>query len=308
MPVCVLLGLWAWAHTPPRAAITGDDAREAGHRHRHHPRHDTRDGTAETPAPREAPSPAPAPESTPHERTDGCPAGMLRVTGAYCDDAHQRCEEMDDDGRERCLRFRKPVRCGSRRTRPMDFCIDRYEWPNREGVLPQVLSSWNDAAAACASLGRRLCAEDEWTLACEGDAMQPYPYGYARDETACNIDRHNLPYDHGAVSGDDRGRADAEMMRVSQARPSGAFPRCVSPYGVRDMTGNVDEWAVSRTGAPFRSVLKGGYWGRIRARCRPATRRHDEGFRYYQIGFRCCAEAGRTEGGGAAVTASGAPR
>lgn len=262
----------------------------AVHHHRHH-HHRHRDGERHHRRHDRAPTPTPtAPEAPPRERTDGCPAGMLRVEGSFCPEVRQRCEEMADDDRERCLRFRKPSVCRSARRVPMDFCIDRYEWPGREGTVPEVLMSWHDAARLCRESGRRLCGEDEWTLACEGPQMLPYPWGYDRDETACNIDRHNLAYDRSAVTGNDRDAADAEAARVSQARASGSYPRCVSPYGVRDMTGNVDEWTVSRTGTPYQSALKGGYWGRIRARCRPATRRHDEGFRYYQIGFRCCAD------------------
>lgn len=256
-----------------------DDAHHHGHHHGHHDEDD--------PATTEAPEVAPAP---PRERTDGCVEGMVRVTGTFCPEVRQECREMADDDRERCLRFRKPTRCRSRHTRALDFCIDRYEWPGREGVMPQVVVSWNEAAELCARAGRRLCHEDEWTLACEGPEMLPYPWGYDRDEAVCNIDRHNRDYAHDAVTSADLARAREEAARVSQAVPSGANARCVSPYGVHDMTGNVDEWAVSRTGDPYRSVLKGGYWGRVRTRCRPATRIHDEGFRYYQIGFRCCAD------------------
>jgi formylglycine-generating enzyme len=48
---------------------------------------------------------------------------------------------------------------------------------------------------------------------------------------------------------------------------------------------------VSQVGKPFMSGLKGGYWGPVRTRCRPMTTAHNETFRYYQIGFRCCGEA-----------------
>ena len=56
------------------------------------------------------------------------------------------------------------------------------------------------------------------------------------------------------------------------------------------MTGNVDEWTTSASATGRRSILKGGYWGPVRARCRPSTRSHGEQFRYYQMGFRCCAD------------------
>ena len=80
--------------------------------------------------------------------------------------------------------------------------------------------------------------------------MLPYPWGYTRDETVCNIDHHNLAYDRDAVTGNDREAADAEVERVSQARPSGAYARCVSPYGVRDMNGNVVDQDVATDNFP----------------------------------------------------------
>ena len=64
----------------------------------------------------------------------------------------------------------------------------------------------------------------------------------------------------------------------------------MSPYGVYDMTGNVDEWVVNESGKPYKSGLKGGYWGPVRDRCRPMTTVHAEGFSFYQIGFRCCSD------------------
>lgn len=56
------------------------------------------------------------------------------------------------------------------------------------------------------------------------------------------------------------------------------------------MTGNVDEWTTSVRRGERPSILKGGYWGPVRARCRPSTRAHGEDFAYYQQGFRCCSD------------------
>src|SRR5262249_21707602 len=87
-----------------------------------------------------------------------------------------------------------------------------------------------------------------------------------------------------------------EVGRLDKRLPSGELARCVSPFGVRDMTGNVDEWVLNERGKvddkPYRSTLKGGYWGPIRARCRPITSTHNEWFSFYQVGFRCCKDAG----------------
>ena len=52
----------------------------------------------------------------------------------------------------------------------------------------------------------------------------------------------------------------------------------------------VDEWTMSAVGGR-RSILKGGYWGPVRTRCRPTTRAHGESHAFYQQGFRCCGEA-----------------
>jgi hypothetical protein len=74
--------------------------------------------------------------------------------------------------------------------------------------------------------------------------------------------------------------------------PADQLERCVSTYGVRNMTGNVDEWVYrDRTAGEFRSALKGGWWMPGRDRCRPATTAHGETFAGPQTGFRCCADA-----------------
>jgi len=125
----------------------------------------------------------------------------------------------------------------------------------------------------------------------------PYPYGggYERDANACNIDKPYI-WPHPEKIFDPSSQL-AELARLDQREPSGSRESCVSPYGARDMVGNVDEWVVnvSQAGQPHMSGLKGGYWGPVRTRCRPMTTAHDESFRYYQIGFRCCGDAHANE-------------
>lgn len=223
-----------------------------------------------------------------------CPADMVAVSGRYCEQLSQRCEHWIKKSQGRCGRFSSEVRCLGRE-RPLEFCIDRYEFPNQRGAIPAVMVSWYEADAMCRSLGKRLCNDSEWTLACEGAARQPYPYGdgMLRDDTACNIDRpYHLP-DFDAFSSP-RGAA-SEVARLDQRLASGEMERCKSPAGVHDMTGNVDEWVVNESGKPHVSGLKGGYWGPIRARCRPMTTFHNPPFRFYQIGFRCCRDQGHED-------------
>ena len=240
----------------------------------------------------------------------GCPENMVEVEGDYCPWVEQQCLRwLDPETKMRCAEF-APTQCATRTTRK-HFCIDRYEWPNKPGDKPQIFVSWHQAQTSCASQGKRLCGDSEWTLACEGQERLPYPYGYARNADACNIDKPYLSPDERAIG--NPATRDAELTRLDQRELSGTREACVSPFGVHDMTGNVDEWVVNESGHPYKSGLKGGYWGPVRTRCRPMTTAHDENFAFYQVGFRCCSDAGGAapaQGGakGNANAAAPAPR
>jgi hypothetical protein len=227
-----------------------------------------------------------------------CPAGTVEVEGDYCPFVEQKCLRwLDPETKMRCAEFAPTSDC-SVRTAHKHFCIDQYEYPNSPGAKPQVMVTWNQAKAACGAVGKRLCGESEWTLACEGSERLPYPYGYARNAEACNIDK---PHDdvNERLFLDPRTR-DAEAARLDRREASGSHEACVSPYGAYDMTGNVDEWVVNESGHPYKSGLKGGYWGPVRDRCRPMTTAHDENFAFYQIGFRCCSDAQQSPASNAA--------
>ncbi len=233
----------------------------------------------------------------------GCPPEMVEVEGDYCPLVEQKCLRwLDPATHLQCAEFDKTVAATCPvKTQHKRFCIDRYEWPNKVGALPRYMASWYEAKASCTATGKRLCSDTEWTLACEGEDRRPYPYGdgYERDQQACNIDKPYI-WPHAEKVYDPRTSSD-ELARLDQREASGSRAACVSPYGVHDMVGNVDEWVVnvSQAGKPHLSGLKGGYWGPVRTRCRPMTTAHDETFRYYQIGFRCCGEAQSTESGDA---------
>lgn len=226
--------------------------------------------------------PSPAAPSKP----GACPADMVEIDGDFCPFLDQICIKRPVERSYRCSLYQKSSACQTG-TAHQHFCIDTYEWPNKAGEQPTVMKDWYQAKAACEGLGKRLCTQDEWTQACEGPEHLPYPYGYARDATACNIDKPHPDVDEKALNNPQK--RDAEVARLWQGEASGARERCVSPYGVHDMTGNVDEWVVNPSGKPHNSALKGGYWSYARARCRAVTPGHEEGFRYYQIGWRCCA-------------------
>ncbi len=221
-----------------------------------------------------------------------CPLTMVLVAGPHCPTLVHQCQVYLSVERDRCMEYVPNSRCIGKEA-PMRFCIDEFEFPNREGEKPTLGLNFLEAAERCKTENKRLCTSREWELACEGDGRLPYPYGYTRDKTSCNIDRPYIIPDNDAYA--DPDQRDAEIARLDQREPSGARPGCVSSYGVHDMTGNVDEWVLNEQGLvnkpPYRSGLKGGYWGPVRNRCRPMTVDHNEWHTGYQVGFRCCAEA-----------------
>jgi hypothetical protein len=221
-----------------------------------------------------------------------CPNGMRFVAGMYCSHAVHKCLDFLSEERDRCQKYVADSPCIGTQT-PMQFCIDEFEYPNQPGAKPMVWVNYQQAVAFCASVNKRLCSGSEWELACEGPDHLPYATGYRRDPTRCNYDRPNISADHAALA--NPSLRNAEFDRIDQREPSGARPDCVSYYGVHDMTGNVDEWVTNEGGfmhkAPYRSGLKGGYWGRVRNRCRPTTTDHNEWHSDYQVGFRCCTES-----------------
>src|SRR5258706_447549 len=83
------------------------------------------------------------------------------------------------------------------------------------------------ANLVCQAAGKRVCLESEWNFACEGEEMRPYPYGFRRDPAACNADRTDILNDYGQL----------KDLRA----PGNAYPRCVSPFGVRNLAGNLEE-------------------------------------------------------------------
>ncbi len=234
---------------------------------------------------------------------------MVEVEGAYCPEVEQRCLERQEkpetppgekakkaEPTDRCLVFERPSQCVSPARVRMRFCMDRFEYPNREGALPRVLVSWTHAKRLCEEAGKRLCTEAEFNFACEGPDMKPYVYGFVRDAGACNIDEPFRPPDHRKrmleqEACDKDAACKAELARLDQREPAGSRERCVSDAGVFDLNGNVNEWIeIPNERAPRRSGLKGGWWGPVRARCRPTVRFHEEDDYGYEAGFRCCSE------------------
>lgn len=135
----------------------------------------------------------------------------------------------EDSEEDQIKRYAKPLFCPpdmvladlppGKASRPFfKVCIDKYEFPNRAGVVPQVNVSFGDAERLCKNAGKRLCTVEEWQWACSGLEAYPYPYDRVFEKDNCNTDG---------------GRA---------VEPSGNRNKCLSKFGSFDMTGNVFEW------------------------------------------------------------------
>jgi sulfatase modifying factor 1 len=237
-------------------------------------------------------SPDPEPDDRPAAQVEGkaspagdvCPSGMLLVEGEYCPNVEHTCAKwLETTGRYkhfRCAEY-SGAKCLSKAREHRRFCIDRDEYAPPGEKLPVSHASWTDAKNTCASLGKRVCLESEWNFACEGEEMRPYPYGWKRDPDACNADRVDI-YENGGGSLRD--------LRVGASDK----PRCVSPFGVHNLSGNLEEWttidSATREIDP-RPAMKGAYWQPSRNHCRAAQTAHDRLYKGTETGFRCCADA-----------------
>lgn len=202
-------------------------------------------------------------------KNDSCPNEMKHVQDLYCANLEQTCIEWID--KKRCKIFSHESKCIGSEIE-LNYCIDTEESHNLFG-FPLTDITWNQANKMCKSWDKRLCKENEWTQACEGPERLPYPYGYERNSSLCNIDHKAYIKDKKLVN---------ESVNIKD------YPECLSPYNVHDMAGNVDEAVVSNGGTKYQSVFKGGFWGFVRNACRPKTSEHFEEYADTQTGFRCC--------------------
>ena len=107
---------------------------------------------------------------------------------------------------------------------------------------PVVYITWNDAEEYCKSLGKRLPTEEEWEKAARGTDGRKYPWGDKWDAAKTNT------YESGLRNPTTVGQFDD-----------------LSPYGVHDMLGNVQEWTGSWY-KPYKGTLRKDQWFGDRAR------------------------------------------
>lgn len=69
------------------------------------------------------------------------------------------------------------------------FTIDRLPYPNDPALPPLTNVTRDEAADKCSEAGKRLCSEQEWERACEGDDDAEFPMGATWQTSTCDSDR-----------------------------------------------------------------------------------------------------------------------
>ncbi len=252
------------------------------------------DGTSDTPdgATEDAPvaeGDASAPPRDPLRQDTRCPPRMAYVSGFCIDRWEATIAVVDDAGVEHAHS-------------PYEVMPDAGELRARtaSGVVPQGYISQLQAAAACANAGKRLCTAAEFVLACRGpDGANQYPYGgTTRVPGDCNEGKgSSMPLFYGndptkwtyAAFNDPRlNQWDGGLAKT------GAYTKCISPYGVFDCVGNLHEWGADAPDSKGHGRFRGGFYGDAEINghgCLYVTSAHEVAYHDYSTGFRCCADS-----------------
>jgi formylglycine-generating enzyme len=202
------------------------------------------------------------------------------------------------------------------------LCVDQYEYPNIPCDYPVTWVKSDQAQNLCKAQGKRLCDAHEWEGACAGAVRAPeqeYTFGERRlqQEYLHNKDREIVwaygPHKNHALCATGSRKSPkcytpSWELCGSNTYPAGAFPECVSSFGVYDQHGNAAEHMnlplvaeeLGSRGGTGENEMKGSWFifqqgdphvddcrwralawhaGKLMAR--------DAHFNYH-LGFRCC--------------------
>ncbi len=139
--------------------------------------------------------------------------------------------------------------------RDAQVCIDQYEFPNLPCEYPVVHVQANEAVELCQAMGKRLCDAHEWEGACAGSLRAAaLEYAWGKDRGAMKWtarDGREIVWAYGAKQDHTKCATGSHKNKKcggggwkncgSNTYPTGAFPLCVSRFGVFDQHGNAAE-------------------------------------------------------------------
>jgi hypothetical protein len=164
-----------------------------------------------------------------------------------------------------------------------------YEDPAYDGY-PAVAVSWWSAYAFARSEGKRLPASLEWEAAARGFDGRLFPWGDEVDLSVVNC--ADSWSDHPLITYA-AWREERERGRLAEALPGpvDAHPGNTSPFGIRELGGNVWEWTSTVLGDLDEAVVCGGSFDNpyraVQASSKGTYRRRGAG---NVVGFRCAEE------------------
>jgi len=151
-------------------------------------------------------------------------------------------------------------------------------------TLPVNCVPWTSAQAYCIAVNKRLPREVEWEMAARGSSPIKYPWG-GGSATGCGA----------AVT----LASDATQRSCGNKKPAkvASHPGGASPFGIHDMSGNVEEWVADWYGetpsdlsprAGSAHVLRGGGWLSPPSLAKTTTRNWGSAREMGpNVGFRC---------------------
>ena len=145
------------------------------------------------------------------------------------------------------------------------------------GDHPVLFVSQKDAMEYANWAGKRLPTEQEWEKAARGSFGLIFPWGNEFDPYKAVTAESDLKLILGA------------LCNVNSANGVERAEGDISPYGVRDMAGNVREWTAStEPDSLSHAVVKGASWVDLSINARAAHKEYiPKGSRSHIVGFRC---------------------